>query len=92
MAKWARVWPPWWNWEIDLWTHLGERMEDRGFTEVDLRRMMEYANGYRRARREGRWIITTTHRGEGWEIIVQPEPDMETLGVVTAYEVSRGDK
>ena len=92
MAKRAREWPPWWEWEVHLWTHLEERMEDRGFTEVDLRRMMEYANGYRRARREGRWIITTTHRGRDREIIVQPEPDAETLGVVTAYEATRGDR
>ena len=67
-------------------------MEDRGFTEVDLRRMMEYASGYHRARREGRWIIATRHQAEDWEIIVQPDPDTEYLGVVTAYEVTPKSK
>lgn len=74
MARSAPDWPPWWEWELDLWSHL--------------RRMMEYANGYRRARREGRWIITTKHRGKDWEIVVQPDPDTKYLGVVTAYEVT----
>jgi len=92
MAKSAPDWPPWWEWELDLWSHLEERMEDRGFTEVDLRRMMEYANGYRRARREGRWIITTKHQGKDWEIVVQPDPDTKYLGVVTAYEVTPKSK
>jgi len=34
-------WPEWWDWELDLSPHLLERMVDRGFSEVDLRRMME---------------------------------------------------
>ena len=89
MAKRAREWPPWWEWEVHLWTHLEERMEDRGFTEVDLRRMMEHASGYRPAQREGRWIIATKHLGQDWEIIVQPESDTKALGVVTAYAVTR---
>ena len=31
-----RDWPPWWDWELDLKSHVLERMEDRHFTEVDL--------------------------------------------------------
>ena len=54
--------------------------------------MMEHASGYRPAQREGRWIIATKHLGQDWEIIVQPEPDTKTLGVVTAYPVTREDK
>lgn len=36
MAR-ARPWPDWWEWEIDLTPHLLKRMEDRDFSEVDLR-------------------------------------------------------
>jgi hypothetical protein len=87
-----REWPPWWEWELDLWTHVEERMEDRRFTEVDLRRMMEQAMGFRRARRKGRWIIETKHQDKKWEIVVQPNTDTELLSVVTAYEVKRKKK
>jgi hypothetical protein len=30
-------WPDWWEWELELTPHLEKRMEDREFTEVDLR-------------------------------------------------------
>jgi hypothetical protein len=36
----ARPWPDWWEWEIDLTPHLLKRMEDRDFSEVDLREML----------------------------------------------------
>jgi hypothetical protein len=64
-------------------------MEDRRFTEVELRRMMEYATDYRRARREGRWIIETTRQRRRWHVIVEPNPADELLEVVTAYAVER---
>jgi hypothetical protein len=34
-------WPEWWTWELELSPHLLRRMLDRGFSEVDLRIMME---------------------------------------------------
>jgi len=93
MVKQAFDWPPWWNWEIDLWTHLEEKMEERGFTEVDLRRMLEYAAEYRRVER----VVGSSQLGIGGGtgkslINVQPEPDREILGVVTAYEVTGEDR
>ena len=45
-------WPEWWDWELELSPHLLKRMLDRGFTESDLRRMLEqldetaYLDGY----------------------------------------------
>lgn len=35
--------PHWWAWDLELSPHLLKRMIDRGFTEVDLRRMIEDA-------------------------------------------------
>jgi hypothetical protein len=64
-------------------------MEDRPFAEVDLRRMIEEAKVYKKARRKGRWIIETSHRGQRWEVIVKPDYDAEILDVVTAYPVER---
>jgi hypothetical protein len=40
---------------LELSSHLFKRMVDRRFTEIDLRRMLEHAGGYREDVVEGRW-------------------------------------
>ncbi len=80
-------WPQWWEWELEITPHLERRMEDREFTEVDLRDMLERARGYRPDVVEGRWIIETSHRRERWEVIVEPDSEEHLLVVVTAYPV-----
>jgi hypothetical protein len=35
--------PDWWSFELELSPHVEERMIDRGFTEVDLRMMIDAA-------------------------------------------------
>ena len=82
-------WPAWWQWELEFTPHLEQRMEDRDFTEIDLREMPERAHGYRADVVEGRWVIETRHRGARWEIIVEPDSEEELLVVVTAYPVER---
>jgi hypothetical protein len=82
-----REWPEWWDWEIELSPHLLKRMVDRRFTEVDLRRMLERAAGYREDIVEGRWAIETRHARRAWEVIVEPDSDRRLLVVVTAYPV-----
>ena len=72
---------------MELSPHLLKRMTDRRFTEVDLRRMLERASGYRDDVVEGRWIIETRHRIKAWEVIVEPDPERRLLVVVTAYQV-----
>ena len=62
-------------------------MGDRRFTEIDLRRMLERASGYREDVVEGRWVIETRHRGRGWKGIIEPDPERQLLVVVTAYPV-----
>lgn len=81
------TWPLWWAWELELTPHLEKRMEDRSFTEVDLRRMLEHARGFRPDVVEGRWVIETFHRRRTWEVIVEPDEMDELLVVVTAYPV-----
>ena len=90
IAGWRRdlrEWPPWWEWEFELSAHLFKRMEDRRFSEVDLRTMLVRARAYRRDVVEGRWIIETRHAGQAWEVIVEPALEAELLVVVTAYAV-----
>ena len=81
-------WPPWWSWELDLTPHLYRRMVDREFSEIDLRRMLEKAMGYRDDVVAGRFVIVTRHARHRWEVIVEPDPPVSLLVVVTAYPVS----
>ncbi len=87
MAKRKKDWPPWWDWDLKLIPHMKARLAKRQFTEIELRRMMEYATNFRPDVREGRWVIETRFRGRRWEVIVEPTPEEERLEVVTAYEV-----
>lgn len=82
-----RQWPPWWDWELELIPHMEKRLVKRRFTEIELRRMMEHATGFRRDHVEGRWAIKTRFRRQRWEVIVEPIPEKEKLEVVSAYEV-----
>ena len=52
-----REWPEWWGWDLELSPHLLKRMIDRRFTEVDLRKMLQVAQRYRRDVVEYRWVI-----------------------------------
>jgi hypothetical protein len=60
-------------------------MEDRRFSEVDLRGMLQRAGSYRRDVVEGRWVVATRHRRGPWEVIVEPDLAAKVLVIVTAY-------
>lgn len=62
-------------------------MDDRGFTELDLRAMLEDATGYRRDVAPGRWVIDAKRGRQGWEVIVEPDESLKMLVVITAYAV-----
>jgi len=66
-------------------------MEDRAFNEVDLRRMLEYATGYRVDILEGRFVIEARRPGVPWEVIVEPDEVRELPVVITAYPVERAE-
>jgi 4-hydroxy-3-polyprenylbenzoate decarboxylase len=80
-------WPSWWHWELELSPHLLKRMDDRRFTEVDLRYMLERARDLAPDVVPGRWIAFCRHRRRAWEAILEPDFEQELLVVVTAYEV-----
>lgn len=60
-------------------------MEDRDFSEVDLRRMLEVATSVRPDTVEDRFVVETVHRGAQWRIIVEPDGELQCIVVVTAY-------
>lgn len=64
--------PEWWDWELDLTPHVEKRMEDRGFTEVDLRDMLERAAAFRPDVVEGRFVLETRFHGRKWRWLSSP--------------------
>lgn len=78
-------WPKWWDWELELSPHLLKRMIDRQVNEVDLRTMLAKAAGFREDVIDNRWVITCRHHGEPWEVVVEPDRDLNLLVVITAY-------
>jgi hypothetical protein len=62
-------------------------MEDRRFTKLDLRGLLERATGYHEDIVPGRWVIETKRRRQAWEVIVEPDESLKILVVVTAYAV-----
>ena len=79
--------PDWWTWELELSPRLMKRVEDRQFTELDLRRMLDRVVAIRVDVVPYRWIIATRYHRRHWEIIVEPNPATELLVVITAYPV-----
>ena len=70
-----------------LTPYLLKRMEDRRFTEINLRDMLEGAYDYHRDLVAGRWVIETRRARKNWEVIVEPDQELELLVVVTGYPV-----
>ena len=66
-------------------------MEDRGFNEVDLRRMLEHAGDHAPDILAGRFVITARHAGQRWAVIVEPDQQRQLLVVVTAYPVEQAE-
>ena len=64
-------------------------MEDRGFNEVGLRRMLEHASDYTPDIMAGRFVIEARHAGQSWAVIVEPDEGRQFLVVVTAYPMDQ---
>ena len=60
-------------------------MEERRFSEIELRTMLDDASKLVPARRPGRWLIHIRHAGHPWLVVVEPDLDDKILMVVTAY-------
>jgi hypothetical protein len=62
-------------------------MVDRGFSEVDLRLMLDGATRFRQDIERGRYVVETKHLSKTWEVIVEPDVSERLLVVITAYPV-----
>ena len=77
--------PDWWYWELAFVSHLEERMEQRGFSETDLRTMLADITALIPSRRPGRWLARTHLRGQPWVVVVEPDYLEQITVVVTAF-------
>jgi hypothetical protein len=80
-------WPSWWDWELDFSSELPDRMQERGFTETDLRRMLHDATDWWPDKEEGRFAIRSGWEARDWEIIVEPVPEDRRLVIITAFRL-----
>lgn len=78
-------WPEWWDWALELSPHVLKRMIDRGFTETDLRTMMDAAVSLRPAAEPGRWLVETSLESRPWHVVVEPDAIDELVVVITAF-------
>lgn len=77
--------PRWWEFELELSPHVLDRMIDRGFTEADLRLMVEVTDEILPGSGSGRWILCTMLYRERWEVVVEPDESDHVIVVITAY-------
>jgi hypothetical protein len=77
--------PDWWDWPLTFTAHVEARMEERQFSEVELRTMFAAATRISDARRPGRFLIACRHRDVPWTVVVEPDPAAQLLFVVTAF-------
>ena len=80
-------WHDWWLWELEFTPHLMKRMVDRIFSDVDVRLMLDAANGFYENHEDGRFVIDTTHDRRRWAVIVEPSAHDAVLIVVPAYPI-----
>lgn len=80
-------WPAWWEFPLVLSVHVQKRMQERRFSETDLRAMLSVASEFRSSLVGGQFVVTTRWEGSAWEVVVEPDELEEVLIVVTAYKV-----
>jgi hypothetical protein len=62
-------------------------MQDRDFSEIDVRRMLSDAKSLRPDVLGGRWVAEVRVGRRPWEVVVEPDFTAKVLAVVTAYPV-----
>lgn len=60
-------------------------MEEREFSEVELRTMLADAGRVVSARRPGRFLVSTRYGGKPWAVVLEPDKDERLLFIVTAF-------
>jgi hypothetical protein len=77
--------PEWWDWELAFTPHVELRMEEREFTELELRRMLDHPTSITPGRFPGRFQVATRFHGGPWIVVLEPDSDDRLVWVVTAF-------
>lgn len=62
--------PDWWEWNLAFTPHVESRMDEREFSELDLRAMIADATDLVSSRRPGRFLTSTRLQGRPWTIVL----------------------
>ena len=60
-------------------------MEERDFTELEVRRMLDAASSMRPTRAPGRFVVSSRRRGTPWFVVLEPDFADRLVYVVTAF-------
>jgi hypothetical protein len=80
--------PEWWEWDLVFVAHVEDRMEERGFSELEMRTALHDAIDITPNRQAGRWVVSAALGGRRWTVVVEPDADEQVTYVVTAYRSS----
>jgi hypothetical protein len=75
----------WLCWDLDISPHAMRRMPIRGFSETDLRGMLEDPDHVEPDACPGRFVAHCRWHGQQWNIILEPDKDAGVIIVVTAF-------
>jgi len=79
--------PSWWDWELEFSSHAIKRMLERGFSESDVRAMLEDATVVVE-QSHGTFVVASFHLRRPCEIIVVPDRKEQRMVVVSVYLLS----
>lgn len=77
--------PEWWDRALEITAHAYKRLEERELSEAQLRYMLEHVEALTEDREPGRGIAEASVEGRTWRIILEPDPEVSVIVVVTAY-------
>ena len=63
-------------------------MRQRGFSETDLRSMLESSTALRVGSEDGRFVVECRRGGERWEIVLEPDLQRRAIWAITAYRTA----
>jgi hypothetical protein len=61
-------------------------MIERGFSEADLRQMLQDAESLVGDPEPGRWRCVTKLRGRTWIVVLDPDASQKLIVVITAFQ------
>ena len=82
-------WPAWWEWELEFSGHAEQRMAERGVTEVEVRAMLHEPWRLDTSPDGVRFTAHAPHAGTEWVVVLEPDPQLKIVVVVTVYNVTR---